>query len=208
MPGNARCERRRYAERRKLLPMRANSSILRLVVVVLVLAGGCARDDEAAVVAIPPELPEPAPAPAPATLDDLLRNVDITQSAQSQAQLDEIRDTRSGPSNQGIRRANDAFIPPTPPRRWFFQCDDNVTFAVRSEGGRLEVFPPGHSTGFIALTEVESDSGVHYTARDADFRMNGDLATLQIGRERNVDCVSNPAAAVWQEPPRRGMTAR
>jgi hypothetical protein len=35
--------------------------------------------------------------------------------------------------------------------------------------------------------------------------MNGDLATLQVGRDRYVDCVSNPAAAVWQEPPRRGI---
>jgi hypothetical protein len=34
------------------------------------------------------------------------------------------------------------------------------------------------------------------------LRMKDDLATLQVGGDRYVDCVSNPAAAVWQEPPR------
>jgi hypothetical protein len=38
---------------------------------------------------------------------------------------------------------------------------------------------------------------VRFTAPNADFRAVGDLATLQIGAERYADCVSNPAAAVW-----------
>jgi hypothetical protein len=57
--------------------------------------------------------------------------------------------------------------------------------------------------GFLALGQVASESGaLHYRAGDVDLRIENDLATLQIGRERYVDCVSNPAAAVWQAPVR------
>jgi hypothetical protein len=74
-----------------------------------------------------------------------------------------------------------------------------VTFSVRVVGNRLEVFPPKHSNGFIVLARFESDDGVHYAAGDADFRAKDDLATLRVGADRYVDCVSNPAAAVWQD---------
>ena len=95
-----------------------------------------------------------------------------------------------------------AASPPPPVRRLFFQCSDDVTFAVRSAGSRLEVFPPGQSYGYIVLAQQPSDAGLYYNAGGAELRMNDDLATLQIGRDRYVDCVSNPAAAVWQEPAR------
>jgi hypothetical protein len=178
----------------------------------LALVGGCSPAGDAPVVVVLPETPEPAtdPAPAPsqAALDELLREVQnvrpVSNTGPAQEVLNEIRESTRVSSQTGPRAA-DEFVPPPPPRRLFFQCDDNVTFAVQTAGSTLEVFPPGHSTGYIALTEVSSDSGLHYTATDADFRMNGDLATLQVGRDRYVDCVSNPAAAVWQEPPRRGI---
>ena len=93
-------------------------------------------------------------------------------------------------------------------RRLFFQCTDDVSFAVRSAGCRLEVYPPGHSHGYIVLTQQPSDSGLYYTARGAELRMNDDLATLQVGRDRYVDCVSNPAAAVWEDPLRGGTPPR
>jgi hypothetical protein len=192
--------------------MRANSSCSSLVVVVLALVGGCSpAQDPPVVVALPePPVPAPSPAPAPsqATLAELLhevRNVQpVSNAGPAQGVLNEVRESTRVSSQTGPR-ATDDFVPPTPPRRLFFQCDDNVTFAVQTAGSRLEVFPPGHSTGYIALVQVPSDSGVHYTAANADFRMSGDLATLQVGRDRYVDCVSNPAAAVWQEPPRRGI---
>jgi hypothetical protein len=189
--------------------MRANSSRSGLIVVMLAVVSGCSPAVDTPVVVAPPETPAPAPEPAPALsqLDELLHEVENVRPASNtgpaQGVLNEVRESTRAPS-QGAARAPDEFVPPTPPRRLFFQCDDNVTFAVQTAGSRLEVFPPGHSTGYIALTEVRSDTGVHYTAPDADFRMNGDLATLQVGRDRYFACVSNPAAAVWQEPPRRG----
>jgi membrane-bound inhibitor of C-type lysozyme len=93
-------------------------------------------------------------------------------------------------------------------RRLFFQCTDEVTFAVQSFGRRLAMFPPGHSNGYIVLTQQPSDSGLYYTGGDAELRMDGDLATLQVGRDRYVDCVSNPAAATWEDPRRGGTPAR
>jgi hypothetical protein len=93
-------------------------------------------------------------------------------------------------------------VPPPEP------CTDDVTFAMRVVGSRLEVFPPGHANGFIVLTLASSDDGVHYTAPDADFRAKGDLATLRIARQIYVDCVSSPAAAVWQGLPRPGVFTR
>ena len=64
----------------------------------------------------------------------------------------------------------------------------------------LVLYPPGYPpNGFLTLPQVPSASGVHYRAGDIDFRSKGDLATLEMGRERYVDCVANPAAAVWQE---------
>jgi hypothetical protein len=82
-------------------------------------------------------------------------------------------------------------------RRLVYQCSDDVTFAVRTAGDRLEVFPPGVSKSYIVFMRAPSDSGVRYTAPNAEFRRNGDLATLRIGSERYVDCVSNPAAETW-----------
>lgn len=82
-------------------------------------------------------------------------------------------------------------------RRLVYQCSDDVTFAVRTAAERLEVFPPGITQSYVILIRVPSESEVRYTAPNADFRANGDLATLQIGRDRYVDCVSNPGADAW-----------
>lgn len=88
-------------------------------------------------------------------------------------------------------------VPTKVMRRLVYQCSDEVTFAVRIAGNRLEVFPPGVDRSYVALTRMPTEVGVRYTAPNADFRGHDDLATLQIGRDRYVDCVSNPAAEVW-----------
>ena len=163
--------------------MRANSSLSSLVVVMLAVVGGCTPAEDPPVGLAPPEptAPDPAPAPTQATVDDLLREAQPTS-----------------PTNV----ASPSVALPPPVRRLFFQCSDDVTFAVRSAGSRLEVFPPGQSYGYIVLAQQPSDPGLYSNAGGAELRMHDDLATLQIGRDRYVDCVSNPAAAVWQEPPR------
>jgi len=195
--------------------MRANSSVSSLVVVVLALVGGCSPAEGPAVVAVFPEppapdpmpTPDPVPAPSQATPDDLLRQVEQIPTGQSQTPINGIGGpVFEGPGQPSNELSANTLSPPV--RRWFFQCTDDVSFAVRGAGSRLEVFPPGHSHGYIVLMEQPSDAGLYYTAPGAELRMSDDLATLQVGRDRYVDCVSNPAAAVWQDPLRGGTPAR
>lgn len=170
--------------------MRANSSVSSLAVVVLSLVGGCSPVEDSSITGASPEPPAPDPAPAPSQSppEDLLRQVEQFRSAFNQSAIAET------------------LSPPV--RRLSFQCTDDVSFSVRSAGSRLEVFPPGHSHGYIVLMQQPSDSGLYYTALGAELRMNGDLATLEVGRDRYVDCVSNPAAAVWEDPLRGGTPTR
>jgi len=179
--------------------MRTNSSFSSLIVVVLALLGGCSAAEAPSEVRLDRE--PPAPAPSPASNEELLRRVEPIRASQTQAELDEVREVT--PAGQ-----IGASFPPPQVRLLIFQCTDDVTFAVRSGGRGLEVYPPRYSNGYILLTQQPSDAGLYYTAPGAEFRMNDDLATLQVGRDRYVDCVSNPAAAVWEEPSRRGTPSR
>ena len=158
------------------------------LVVALVLASGCSPSEEPVVL----ETPEPAiansttnpiPEPIPAPVLDLPRKRLFVSA--------EVLRTR--PTDDD----DIGDVPTAVLRRLVYQCSDEVTFAVRIAGNRLEVFPPGIDKSYVALTRIPTEVGVRYTAPNADFRGNGDLATLQIGRDRYVDCVSNPAAEVW-----------
>jgi membrane-bound inhibitor of C-type lysozyme len=168
--------------------MRARSSSL--LVVVLLLASGCSRDDEAAVgVPSEPAPPEPITNPAPLPVLEPPRDVG---PAPTRGRLVHIG------ASAFAAEAGDIGDVPTPAlRRLVYQCSDEVTFAVRTFEDRLEVVPPGVANSYVVLTRMPVDSGARFAAPNADFRANGDLATLQIGSERYVDCVSNPAAAVW-----------
>ena len=190
--------------------MRANSSIPSLVVVVLVLVCSCTPAEEGTLVPAPPEPSEPPLPPAlEPTLDELLDRVQNVRPGPAQTDI-----TRSGPAQgviNGIRERTvvdreGSSVPPGQPipartvDRLIYQCTGDISFAVRVTGNRLQVFPPGYSNGFIVLERAAADEGVRYVGHDADFRAKGDLATLHVGRARYIDCVSNPAAAVWQEP--------
>jgi hypothetical protein len=188
--------------------MRANSSLSGLVVVVLAVVG-CSPADPPVVLAPPePTTPEPVLAPTQVTVDELLREAQPVRIGQSQIPIDDIPELSE--SSSPFQVSNELAANTLSPRvhRLVFQCTDDVSFAVRSAGGRLEVYPPGHSHGYIVLTQQPSDSGLYYTASGAELRMNDDLATLQVGRDRHVDCVSNPAASVWEDPLRGGTPSR
>jgi hypothetical protein len=182
--------------------MRANSSIASLAVV-LILASGCRPAEDQAVVVAPPELPPPDPAPVPGptqvVVDDLREVVTVTER---QGGINVIRER---PVQQERSGSSIAAAPSPTVTRLFFQCTDGVTFSVRGVGQRLQVFPPGYSGGYIVLTQQPSDADLYATSRDGEFRMKDDLATLEVGRDRYVDCVSNPAAAVWQVPSPRDI---
>jgi hypothetical protein len=191
--------------------MRANSSVSSLVVVVVALLSGCSPGGDPPVAGPPSEPPAPpAPAPVPTQpvleqpVDDLLRNVENVRAAESQAQLNEIRERTAGDApGPSAAPAPAPAVPPKTLDRLVYQCTGDVTFAVRVAGDRLEVFPPEHTHGYVVLDRVPSDDGVRYTAPDADFRAKDDLATLRIARQIYVDCISNPAASMWQGLPRR-----
>lgn len=197
--------------------MRANSSIPGLVVVVLAMLTACKPAEDSVDVISPVTLepiepvPELAPPltlpPTPAELDELLRNVEPVRSArstsESQATIDTIREPPQ-PGTATDRAAPPGAIPPPPRHKLLFECTDDVMFAVRTVGSALEVYPPGSPDNYVVLLHQPSEPGTyHYIANRAEFRFNGELATLVLGRDRWADCVSNPAAAVWQEPPRR-----
>ena len=172
--------------------MRARRSVgySSLLVVVLMLASGCAPDEEAAAVVAPePAPPEPTTNPARVPVLEPPRDVG---PAPSQRRLVSI-----GRDSVATEAEDIGDVPTAALRRLVYQCSDEVTFAVRTFGDRLEVVPPGVANSYVVLTRMPVESGVRFTAPHADFRANGDLATLQIGAERYVDCVSNPAAAVW-----------
>ncbi len=186
--------------------MRANSSIPSLIVVVLILVGGCRPPEDETVVLAPPEPSEPRPAPdLEPTLDELLEPVQNVRPGV--ADTTQPVPTQSGPVQgviNGIRERSpvDQPIAARTVDRLIYQCTDDITFAIRVMGTRLQAFPPGYSNGFIVLERAAAEEGVRYVGHDADFRAEGDLATLRVGGARYVDCVSNPAAAVWQEPQR------
>lgn len=181
-----------------------------LVVVVLALVSACSPD-EPGVVAVVPEPLRPEPELAPEPLIEVGPNqVVVTTVRESQAEhivTNEIVSTGAdGAAFQvDVERAASSsdVIPLIPqiPRRLVFECTDGVMFAVRMLGNRLELYPPGMpAAGFLGLAKVPSVSGVYYRAGDVEFRSKDDLATLEMGRERYVDCVANPAAATWQDP--------
>jgi len=166
-------------------------------VVVFALLSACSPDEPHVVVVVP-EPPAPAPEFEPVAPVD---------------QLNPVREDVAGPgfgpgaqvvvNGVEVRResASSSAVAPQIPRRLVFECTDGVMFAVRMRENGLALYPPGTPAGgFLALTQVPTASGVHYRAGDVDFRKKDDLATLEIGRERYVDCVANPAAATWQDP--------
>jgi hypothetical protein len=170
--------------------MREHSSVKcsSLVVAALVLASGCSRSEEPVVLETPEPpsvgpttnpIPEPIPDPV---LDPPRQRLVVSGRVlrASSTDDDDIGD-----------------IPTAVLRRLVYQCSDEVTFAVRIAGNKILVYPPGIDKSYVSLTRTPTEVGVRYTAPNADFRGDGDLATLQIDTDRYVDCVSNPAAQVW-----------
>jgi membrane-bound inhibitor of C-type lysozyme len=174
-----------------------------LAVVVFALVSGCSPD-EPDVVAVVPEPSAPAPEFEPGARVDQLNPIREGPAEPAFGP----GEPAFGPSNvstqgvlNGIRERTPSAVVPQIPRRLVFECTDGVMFAVRMRDNGLELYPPATpAAGFLALTQVPTASGVHYRAGDVDFRSKDDLATLEMGRERYVDCVANPAAATWQDP--------
>ena len=168
--------------------MREHSSVKYsgLVVAALVLASGCSRSAE------PLVLETPEPASAGSTTNPIPEPPPVLDPPRHRLEVSGGRVLITTTTDNDIGDVPTAVL-----RRLVYQCSDEVTFAVRIAGNTLQVFPPGIDKSYVSLTRTFTQVGVRYVAMGADFRGNGDLATLQIGRDRYVDCVSNPAAEVW-----------
>jgi membrane-bound inhibitor of C-type lysozyme len=171
----------------------------------LALMSGCSPDEPDVAAVVPePLAPEPQLAPEPLVEVDLNQAV-INVVRPSQAEFSGIREGVPPGGAVQVDRAAQVEVQNSPvpqtPLRLVFECTDGVTFAVRMNDSQLRLYPPGYPpNGSLTLTQVPSASGAHYRAGDIDFRSKGDVATLEMGRERYVDCVANPAAATWQDP--------
>ena len=169
--------------------MREHSSVKcsSLVVAALVLASGCLRSEEPVVLETP-EPPSVGPTTIPEPIPDPVLDPPRQRLVVSAGRV--LRASSTDDEDIGD-------IPTAVLRRLVYQCSDEVTFAVRIAGNRIQVYPPGIDKSYVSMTRMPTEVGVRYTALNADFRGDGDLATLQIGTDRYVDCVSNPAAEVW-----------
>jgi membrane-bound inhibitor of C-type lysozyme len=178
--------------------MRPQRSILIVgrAVLAWALLSGCSPDEPSVVAEVPPSTPpEFRPPPQP-----IEQRAPEPEPRQVQVEANNVQVDRD------TALASEA-PPPTPaPRRLVFECAGGTTFAVRMRGGDvLDLYPPNTPGGSIPLSVVPSASGVHYRIADIDFFSKGDVATLEMGRERYVDCVANPAASTWEDPePRTG----
>jgi len=175
--------------------MREHSSVKYsgLVVVALALASGCSPSAEPVVLETPVPVSagsttNPVPEPTPEPVLDQPRHRLVVSGGRV------LRTTVLDGDDIGDDIGD---VPTAVLRRLVYQCSDEVTFAVRIAGNTLQVFPPGIDKSYVSLTRTFTEVGVRYVAMGADFRGNGDLATLQVGADRYVDCVSNPAAEVW-----------
>src|SRR5690242_6823720 len=134
-----------------------------VTVAVLFLASGCSTDEPAVLAA--PELKTRVPttiSPAEPEPDPLRERALVVIGG------------RGAPfsSGSGGRETDDIGDVTTPiMTRLVYQCSDDVTFAVRTAGDRIEVYPPGFTLGYIVLNRQPADSGVRYTREHAEFRV-------------------------------------
>ena len=189
--------------------MRAQSSVmvLSVVVVVLALVSGCSPD-EPDVVAVVPEPPAPAPEFEPGAPVDQLNPVREGPAGPAfgpgvQVALNGIS-ARSATSGQSLSEE----LPQTP-LRLVFECTDGVTFAVRMLRNGLVLYPPGYPpNGSLTSRRCRAPPVCTTEPATSISSARAIVATLEMGRERYVDCVANPAAAVWQETLPRITTPR
>jgi uncharacterized membrane protein/heat shock protein HslJ len=94
-------------------------------------------------------------------------------------------------------------------RTFVFDCDGDVSFTMRTGPGEIALWAPASLGGsYQILSLTRSASGARYEEGDTAFSSEGDLATIELGGQRYVDCRSNPRKAPWADALRRGATFR
>jgi uncharacterized membrane protein/heat shock protein HslJ len=108
-----------------------------------------------------------------------------------------------------VREARQAAVAPEVGRTFVFDCDGDVSFTMRTGPGEMALWAPASLGGtYQVLSITRSASGARYEEGDTVFWNKGDLATIEIGGQRYVDCRSNPSKVPWADAARRGATFR
>ncbi|HEY3516677.1 MAG TPA: YbaY family lipoprotein [Gammaproteobacteria bacterium] len=96
-----------------------------------------------------------------------------------------------------------------PGRTYVYDCDGDLSFTVRPGAGEVAFWAPESLGGaYQVLSMTRAASGVRYQEGDTVFWTKGDLATIEIGGQRFVDCRSNPSKVPWADAKRRGAIFR
>jgi putative lipoprotein len=94
-------------------------------------------------------------------------------------------------------------------RTYVYDCDGDLRFTVRTGPGEVALWAPAALGGtYQVLSLARAASGVRYQEGDTVLWTKGDLATIEIGGQRFVDCRSNPSQVPWADAKRRGATFR
>lgn len=108
-----------------------------------------------------------------------------------------------------VREALQAAAAPEVGRTFVFDCEGDLSFTMRTGPGEVALWAPASLGGaYHVLSISRSASGARYEEGDTVFWNKGDLATIEIGGQRYVDCRSNPSKVPWADAARRGARFR
>jgi len=94
-------------------------------------------------------------------------------------------------------------------RTFVFDCGNGIDFTVRYGPGEAALWAPASLGGtYQVLSIARSASGARYEEGDTLFWNKGELATIELGGQRYVDCRLSPSKAPWADAKRRGATFR
>jgi len=108
-----------------------------------------------------------------------------------------------------VRAAQQAVAVPEAGQTFVYDCDGDVRFTVRTGADEVALWAPASlGATYQVLSRVRTASGAQYREGDTLYWSKGDLATIEHGGQRFVDCRSNPREVPWADAKRRGATFR
>lgn len=144
---------------------------------------------------------------SPSIADEFLRALaSVTNYAVSG---DELRLTYNTSGELTFVRAAEQAAVPEVGQTFVYDCDGDVSFTVRTGADEVALWAPASLGGiYQVLSRVRAASGAQYREGDTLYWSKGELATIEVGGQRFVDCRSNPSKVPWADAKRRGATFR
>ncbi len=149
-----------------------------------------------------------AACPPPSIADEYLRALASVSSYVVSGE--ELRLTyNTGGELRFVREPLQAAAAPEVGRTFVFDCAGDVSFTTRAGPGEIALWAPASLGGaYQVLSLTRSTSGTRYEEGDTVFWSQGELASIEIGGQRFLDCRSNPSKVPWADAARRGATFR